>query len=257
MLSDLYIALLTLFSASTAVGMAYLALPDYRYRNSISEYLEHRIRYRFSSYADGQFKERNGKLTFASEINPEVIVQQCVKRHSRKIGGEPEWLLTLMLMLYLPRGHVPTDCTLLKEKQKENNYPNWFQKIPGKMFVWLYLTHWDNRIVTWLTAISLAVTIGILCDVVFVDRAYQEITADSALAENNAIQSTSVIIAQFKEFLFLVGIAGFIIPAALAAVARLYICKHARSEINVAVNKMLNDNREPVTDGFSERAARD
>ena len=38
MLSDLYIALLTLFSASTAVGMAYLALLDYRYRNSIAEY---------------------------------------------------------------------------------------------------------------------------------------------------------------------------------------------------------------------------
>ena len=35
-------------------------------------------------------------------------------------------------MLYLPRGHVPTDCTLQKEKQKDNNYPNWFQKNTGE-----------------------------------------------------------------------------------------------------------------------------
>ena len=78
MLGDVYSALLSLYTASSAVGMANLALPDYRYRNSIAEYLEHWIRYKF------QTKEPNGKITSASEINPEIEVQQCVERHRRR-----------------------------------------------------------------------------------------------------------------------------------------------------------------------------
>ena len=247
MLSDLYSALLTLYTASSAVGMAYLALPDNRYRNSIAEYLEHRIRYKF------QTKEPNGKITSASEINPEIEVQQCVERHRRRFGGEPEWLLTLRLMLYLPRGHVPTDREPLEEKKRDNNYANWFQKIPGQIFVWLYLTHRDNTIVTVLTSISLVVTVSILCDIVFVNSVGQGVAVSGVAAEINAFQSSSGIIEQSKKALFFVGVLGLIVPAVFAAIGRLCICRHARNEINVAVNKLLQDSLNPESEEFLEQ----
>ena len=248
MLSDLYSALLTLYAASSAAGIAYLALPDYRYRNSIAEYLEHRIRYKFLT------KEPNGKITSASEINPEIEVQQCVERHHRRLGEEPEWLLTLRLILYLPRGHVPADREPLEAKKRDNNYANWFQKIPGKIFVRLYLTHRDNTIVTVLTSISLVVTVWILYDIVFVNSVGQEIAASGAPAETNAFRISSGIIEQSKKVFFIVGIAGLIVPAVLAAIGRLYICRHARNEIDVAVNKLLQDSISSESEEFLEQS---
>ena len=132
-------------------------------------------------------------------------------------------------MLFLPRGQVPTDREPLEEKKKDNNYANWFQKISGQIFVRLYLTCRDNPLVTVLNSISLVVTVWIFCDKVLVNSVGQESPASGAPAETNAFQPSSGITVQSRNALFIVGIVGLIVPAVLAEIGQLYICRHARN----------------------------
>lgn len=255
--SDLYSGLLTLYAASSAVGMAYLALPDYRYRNTITEYLEHQVRYKFNLAEEDQAETVRSEVMPLSEV--EATVRRCVARHRNKPAGEPEWLVTLRLMLYLPRGHVPTELESLKERRKKDQFANWFQKVPGQIFRRLYLTHWDNKIVTALAMSSLMITVLILWDIVFINSPDFNQTSDIldktklGVASDEA-QSTAGLIGSYKKAFFYIGVAGLVVPAALAAIGRLIVCPLARQDIDVAVSKLMFDAVDAQSNEFHEQA---
>lgn len=254
---DLYGALLTLYASSSAVGMAYLALPDYRYRNAISEYMEFQVRRRFSHEEKLATDRMDG-------FEVEAAISRCVERHKSKPNGVPDWLDTLTLILYLPRGHVPNETDPLKKEKKKDCRPNWFQKIPGRLFRSFYLTHWDNKIVTFLATISLAITVWILCDIVFTSPgiALENVPTGAQLPTDQetlekAANDASVpegIISQWRYIFFGIGVIGLVAPAIIAAIGRLFICPSAREDINVAVRELIGNAVEADADYWIARA---
>lgn len=253
---DEWTLLLTLFASSSAVGMSYLSLPDYRYRNRITEYFESEFKIRdFSDKDVGNYTllDDDGKIVPENLV---TIIRACSQKETveekvRRILTEAEhhaqqdahWLTFLKKLMQMPKGHNPTDLEIFKFKKIPNIDPNWFQTFWGKWFVRLYLRHWDNWICLATTLISFLFTIILF---------YSPETA-------TIIESTAWVLSYVGEvkLMSLVGSLGVLclaFPATLAFVGRIFICASARTAILRGVTTLFEThlmslNEYPISGG--------
>ena len=133
-------SLVTLFASSTALNMAYVALPDYRYRNNITEYLEHKIDIRYPS--DRPTNPLQWHHTARDKVAS--LLKKASERQSQKTNGEEYWLQFLNAVQTFPRGHSPNDKT--RYPMKPGKEAHWLQKPYGVLFRLIYMRHLDNGI---------------------------------------------------------------------------------------------------------------
>ena len=181
-------SLVILFASSTAINMAYVALPDYRYRNKIIEYLEHlvcqederdfkKISKQVIEYLEHlvcQWNERDLNKnstqwprtdrekveTLLRNVWPrtdrekvETHLRSASERQSENSNGMEYWLQFLLEIHSFSRGHIPNKIRsypIVDGKEK-----HWLQKPFGLLFCFIYLRHWDN--ITCITFASVGI----------------------------------------------------------------------------------------------------
>jgi hypothetical protein len=164
-------AFLALYAASSGVSLAYLALPDYRYRNSITEYFEYHINR--TVRLNGQFKAKNFHTdSIRNMIARERKRQSGVKRLSAANDDSKvsPWLRFLEELLEMPKGHIPnSEISVLDADRKlhRTDKTNWFLTVSGCFFRRIYMVHRDNTLVTLLAIISLTLLTVIIGLIVF------------------------------------------------------------------------------------------
>ena len=225
-------ALVTLFASSTALNMAYVALPDYRYRNNITEYLEHLVdrKYR-SDRPTGPSQEPH-----TARDKVAALLEDAHARHKQKLNGAEYWLEFLTAVHMFARGHSPNDETQYpRESRKE---AHWLQKSNGWLFRIIYMRHWDNTI-----CISFAFA-GLLFTV---------------LAQWVSIFQDGVVAQRFAKFdettmtlIFLFGALGIILSTGFAFLGRVFVCRSARKAINTAVESLMADDVDATKQQMSD-----
>lgn len=207
-------SLVTLFASSTALNMAYVALPDYRYRNNITEYLEHLVDLKYQSD-----EPTSGKQKVSS------LLDDARRRHSRKTNGEEYWLQFLTAVHTFPRGHSPNEIIDYPLEGKKE--PHWLQKPLGKVFRNLYMRHFDNVICITLAIAGLVFTVAVQWMSIF---------------QNGSIAQWFEPIAKSNLVVFFIaGVLGILAPSSFAFLGRVCVCHTARASIDRAVESLLGD----------------
>ncbi len=164
-------AFLALYAASSGVSLAYLSLPDYRYRNSITEY--------FKYYVDRTVRLHEKFIT--KEVQPESVLAMIGREKARQCSAEAAgtkndamktepWLRFLEDLLEMPKGHVPNSEILIAEEdliKHRTDKKNWFLTKAGWCFRNIYMVHRDNSFVTILAAMSLTLLATIISLIIF------------------------------------------------------------------------------------------
>ena len=227
-------SLVTLFASSTALNMAYVALPDYRYRNNITEYLEHKIDIRYPS--DRPTNPSQWHHTARDKVAS--LLKKASERRSQKTNGEEYWLQFLNSVQTFPRGHSPNDKT--RYPMKPGKEAHWLQKPYGVLFRLIYMRHLDNGI-----CISFALA-GLLFTV---------------LAQWVSIFQDGIVAQRFEKFgettmtlIFFFGMLGIIFPSSSELLGRVFVCRSARTAIDITVESLIADHADATNQQMSASA---
>lgn len=218
--------LLALYAASSAVSMSYVALPDYRYRNSITEYFEYYTKrtIRLSDIIKNDNIEADGIRKMVLKEKERQCSKKTVPEVSEKDRVEP-WLRFLDVVHDLPRGHVPNDTIEFTDadwEKSKTTKENWFLTLSGRIFQSVYMNHNDNLWSTWLAGICLLFLSIIVGLVVF---------GFTSVADGMGWKTMIPF--------FAIGITGLVVPVGFAHFGRNIMCRHARSSLKHAVDKLL------------------
>ena len=212
-------SLVILFASSTAINMAYVALPDYRYRNKIIEYLEHLV----CQENERDLNKNSTQSPRTDRDKVETLLRKASERQRENSNGKEYWLQFLLEVHSFSRGHIPN---------KIRSYPivdgkerHWLQKPFGLLFCFIYLRHRDN-----ITCITFA-SVGLLFTAMV---QWMAIFRDGSAAQWFEPNMTLIF-----SFLFSLGLLGILVPSGFAFLGRVLICTSARKAIDTAVKSLL------------------